>query len=299
MKFSITGISIGGEEGKFDIDSVLGLIKAAFDDCGIKINAKNCRDVGIFLGTTFSNSNIRKSNTENYRRGGVRVVSPTDFPKCLISYLGGNLSRAFNLKGANSTSSSGASSGLDALTQAAYFVKRSKKNKAVIVELDEKISEDLNCSLRGSACLVIENNSSAKSPHSYGDILGIESFFERDGENKGLISALQMVLKKYTSKMGDVDYIFGLSMPKTEEYNLKVEAIRSFTDPERFISLPFNLQKRDTSSGVSLVANVLKKADFGSCHSKKFITMLFILLGKNANSSCVAIKIHRKRRVIL
>ncbi|MFA5271035.1 MAG: beta-ketoacyl synthase N-terminal-like domain-containing protein [Candidatus Omnitrophota bacterium] len=300
MKLSITGISIKEKEDKINIEAIHGLVKAAFCDSRVKINSEYSRDLGFFIGTTFSNSDIRKSNTENYRKGGVRVVSPTDFPKCLISYLGGDLSTAFNLKGANSTLSSGVSSGVDAFVQAGYFVGRSGKNKAVIVELDEKVSQNLSCSLMGSACLIIENNSGAgKKRHSYADVLGIESFFEKEGENKGLIKALQAVLKKHALKISSVDYILGLSMPKTKEYILERDALQGFADPEKFISLPPNLQKINNGSGIGLIADLLKNADFGYGHNKKNILILFILLGKDTNSSCVAIKIQRKRRVVL
>ncbi len=298
MNFSITGIDIVNRKNNFSIDDIPGSIKTAFRDSDTKIDNKNCRTVGIFIGTTFHNSDTRRDNTDNYRKGGVRIVNPADFPRCLISYLGGHLSGTFNLKGANSTMSSGISSGFDALIQAAYFVEQTKRNKALVVELEEKVSEDLKCVLGGSACLVIENKAGTakKDNNIYGDILAIESFFEREGKNSSLAKAIGKVLEKSRLNLRDIDYIFIPEKPKTAPYSPEENTLKEFSNLSN-IEPPYRLFKiAGHNKGLFMIANILKNMDFAAYPEKKPIISLFLSLGKDSNSSSAVIKIYRGGR---
>jgi hypothetical protein len=290
MKLIISGVSLA-TINTLDVDSIAEIITSALRDSKTQITKENCRNLGIFLGTTFNNVTIRKDNTERYRKSGVRVVNPADFPKGLISYLGGQLSTRFKIQGVNSTLSSGISSGIDAFAEGVYFVKRDKKNKAVIVELDEAISNNLTFSFKGGVCLIVEQGTNSIRQKKYAEVLGVEACFEKEDRSNGLLKAIEKSLSEYALGTSSINYVFSPGLANTTEHILTKEVLKKIANTPKE-NILFHCSRKDNNlSGLFLVAKALRDESFYRHGVKKSNTMFFLNLGKNTNSSCLAIKV--------
>lgn len=258
MSISISSINLHQGKGEFALGSLVQSVSSAFNGAGLNIDSKNHYNTGIFMGTTFSNFTVRKKAFENYSRGGIRAANPTEFPKGLISYLGGCLSIKFNIKGINSTFSCGCSSGLDALIGAVYFLHRDKANKALIVELGEEFNQEVAGAGDEHSCLILANTAAANKANC-GDILALEAFFESKGQKQGLAKAVKRALEKSGLKKSDMDL---------------THDCRSLSD----------------------IANILKLKKTDS-FAKIALNIMFTAQGQDANSSCLIVKLSKSEEV--
>jgi len=289
MNVSITGVQLKDNGADLSAELILDSVRLALGENAITIDKENCRNIGIFLGTTFSTFYLRNNTFQNYLREGLKALNPTLFPETLLSYLGGYFSIKLSVQGIHSTLSSGSSSGFDALMQGVYFLKNDNKNKAVIIELDEDFGEDLIYTLKGTTCLVIENTASAKAKSSYGNILGTASFFEKEGESLGLSKAIQTTLDKCGLKFTEIDRIFCCGFGSSHLREREAFCNAKGYSQSKLFSL---IDKGDISrSAFFLFGNILKKGNLKAVNcAKKSLISLFLNLGCNNNSSCLIFK---------
>jgi len=287
MSEIISAIDINHDPDTLELKNVIRSAAIALRKSNTIVTGNNCYHVGIFLGTTFSNFKIRNSNAETYFAQGVRAVNPTDFPKGLISYLAGNISIALNIRGENSTISSAQSSGLDALLEAVYFVRRDKNNKAVVVELKETFSRKSAYPILGNIALVISNHSAANQTQDSIEICGLGYAFEKTGEIKGLMRAIDEALAFYRG---------------SEERLCGIFSNRMLTRQGRVIQQYLNKRFKYSGAGIKIIplaggAGLFGVGDIISrkksiCAAKKMPVAMFLHLGENTNSSCVLLNMH-------
>jgi hypothetical protein len=287
MEAKISGISNVLSKEDLDADSLLELINATLKKSKITIDENNSVNVGIFAGTTFSNLNLRVDNFKKYLKDGIRAASPAIFPLTLISYLAGYFSIKLKIKGIHNTFSSGYSSGFDALKEGLFFLKRDRRNKSLVVELGEKIINK-RCALKSGVCLALENPTPLKDS-CYGYILAIESFFEKKGDNSGLINAISRALSKCSLGVSDIDFIFSSASSSGRRFILEKAALKNSNKAPR-TEPALSLSPKISYPGLISVSHMLEKRAF-KFKNKKSIFVMFLNLGQNTNSSCLVIKV--------
>ena len=118
-----------GEKGLRTLDRatklVLSAAKLALDDTSIKypLNEDLSLRTGVSLGSTLGSVwSISEFDKEGLR-GGPRAVNPALFPNTVINAPASQISIRFNIKGFNTTISTGFSASLDAIDYAVNFIK--------------------------------------------------------------------------------------------------------------------------------------------------------------------------------
>ncbi|MEI8348848.1 MAG: beta-ketoacyl synthase N-terminal-like domain-containing protein [Candidatus Omnitrophota bacterium] len=283
----ISGIHINRDPDTLELEGVRRSVAAALKESGTVITKDNCYRVGIFLGTTFSNFKIRNINAETYFAKGVRAVNPADFPKGLISYLAGNISIAFNIRGANSTISSGRASGIDALLEAMYFLRRDKNNSAVVVEFKETLDKKSVYPILANVSLVIRNCSSASQKKDNVEVCGLGYAFERAGATCGLIHAVEEALAFSPVDRKDLSGIFFSGMSMRQKQTVQRQLNERFGYSGKHIEA---VSLADATGLFGIGDMIIRKRSV-LCRKKMSVTM-FLNLGENTNSSCVMLKIN-------
>lgn len=262
-------------------------MRVALSSGKLKISAGAGSNIGIFLGTTFSNFSIRKNNFDKLNKLGIRAVNPADFPKLLISYLGGCLSIKVGTKGAMSVLSSGSSSGLDALGQALFFLKRDKKNIAAIIELDETWEGESLPEIKASTCFICENIAVGSRRKIYADILGIQNYFEEENEASGISECIKKVSEPFLSKKDKFQFLSSAAL-NSNKYLLEEKALRGIFPDENNKLIP---AKAATNSGLKALYDVFKSKKFTCLNKEKMPVSLFLSAGRDSNSTCLAMKL--------
>ncbi|MDD4182204.1 MAG: beta-ketoacyl synthase N-terminal-like domain-containing protein [Candidatus Omnitrophica bacterium] len=288
MRHAITGISCVAARKNQEFVCLEELMHRALEDSKVKIADHNRDNIGIFLGTTFSNFYIRKNNFDKLNKltkSDVRRINPADFPKLLISYLGGCVSIKFGTKGALSVLSSGQASGLDALHQALFFLQRNKKNIAFVIDLDENWHKNKASSAKSGVCFVCESISSQSPIKVYADILRVENFFEKKNKNSGLCKCLKKTLEFCSSQKAMPQYFYSSQIRGSKKYALEQKALSCIFADKKFKLMP---AKTVTNSSLRAVYDNIKQQRLCPWPENLAVS-LFLNIGENANSSCVTI----------
>ena len=95
----------------------------ALADSGWTIEARDARDVGLALGTTFCSVRTIGEFDRRAMRDGPEYASPIDFSNTVINAAAGQVAIWHHLRGVNSTISTGTASGLHALGYAAQMIR--------------------------------------------------------------------------------------------------------------------------------------------------------------------------------
>jgi hypothetical protein len=208
-------------------------------------------------------------------------------PESLISYLGGYLSIKLGAKGCTNTFSSGQSSGIDAFLQAGYFLKRNKKNKALIVELQEKIGDKLKPSICGMSSLIIENENDLKRDKEiHGIIDKTGSLFEKRGELKAILAAAKEIHSR-NKKIPSEYNVF--SCGTCNKALLRNGFSSYFRSLNAHSKLKFHWSLGDY--GIFFLSGILKRKTRYACLEKSNKNILLLNVGKDSNSFCASIRV--------
>jgi len=237
-----------GEKGLRTLDRTTKIVnvaaKLAIEDANLKIDETNSDSIGVVVGTTLGSIYSISEFDKTALREGLRYVNPALFPNTVINSPASQISIRFNIKGFNTTISTGYTSSLDALRYSYDFVKL-KRVKAVLVGGVEELcihtylgfyklkflagsngtGQEISCPFdkrrngivfgEGSAMLVIEDLDSAKQRGAkiYAEILGFGSYFDPYRINKynrrgtGIRVAMRRAIEDAELKPKDIDYI--------------------------------------------------------------------------------------------
>ncbi|MFA5155929.1 MAG: beta-ketoacyl-[acyl-carrier-protein] synthase family protein [Candidatus Omnitrophota bacterium] len=126
--------------------------KLALDDAKLEINSNNCLQAGVSLGTALGSvSSICDFDKEALVEGPY-YVNPALFPNTVINSPASQISIRFNIKGFNSTISTGFCAGLDALRYGADML-RSGKAEIVLAGGVEELCVQSYLGLYKTGCL--------------------------------------------------------------------------------------------------------------------------------------------------
>ena len=239
-----------GEKGLRTLDRatklVLSSAKLALDDAGFKapldedLSLRTGVSLGSTLGSVWSISEFDKEGL----RGGPRSVNPALFPNTVINAPASQISIRFNIKGFNTTISTGFSASLDAIDYAVNFIRLYDYDVVLAGGVEElclqtflgfyKIGHlagsregkpEINCPFdkrrngivlgEGACILVLEEMEHAKnrSAHIYAEILGYGTSFDPKSKNlynpkaEGAAKAIKYALEDAKVNPGEIDYI--------------------------------------------------------------------------------------------
>lgn len=116
-----------GEKGLRSLDRSTKLIcsaaKLAKEDAKLNITEENTEDIGVSVGTTLGSVYSISEFDKQALREGPRSVNPSFFPNTVINSPASQVSIWHNIKGFNTTISTGFSASLDAITYAIDFLR--------------------------------------------------------------------------------------------------------------------------------------------------------------------------------
>jgi 3-oxoacyl-[acyl-carrier-protein] synthase II len=132
-------VKIGGEIKDFEAKDFMGVkglrsldrstklicsaAKLAKDDAGLEITEDNSPDIGVAVGTTLGSVYSISEFDKQALREGPRSVNPAFFSNTVINSPASQVSIWHNIKGFNTTISTGFSASLDAITYAIDFLR--------------------------------------------------------------------------------------------------------------------------------------------------------------------------------
>jgi 3-oxoacyl-[acyl-carrier-protein] synthase II len=235
-----------GEKGLRNLDRgtkfLCSAAKMALDDAGFRITEENTDDIGVVTATTLSVIMNISEFSKEAEDDGPQFVNPAMFPGTTINAPSSQVSIKFNIKGFNTTISTGFSASLDSLKYAKDFIRLGRA-KAVLVGGVEALffqtfvgfnkleflagikGEELSCPFdnrhngiilgEGSAMLLLEDEESAlkRKARIYAELAAVENFFDpfRSGRynphSEGLKRSIAGALRKSELKEEDIDYI--------------------------------------------------------------------------------------------
>ena len=239
-----------GEKGLRTFDRatklVLSAAKLALDDAGLKAPLDEGLSVrtGVSLGSTLGSVRSISEFDKEGLRGGPRSVNPALFPNTVINAPASQISIKFNIKGFNTTISTGFSASLDAIDYAANFIKLYDYDIVLTGGVEELCEQtflgfhkighlagsrdgkrEIDCPFdkrrngivlgEGACILILEEMSHAKSRGAriYSEVLGYGTSFDPESKNiyspkaQGASRAIGLALEDAGLAAGDVDYI--------------------------------------------------------------------------------------------
>lgn len=254
-----------GQKGLRNLDRGTKLLctaaKLAIEDSGLKITEENTQDIGVVTATTLAAMwNIVEFSRE-IEKEGPQFANPAVFPGTTINAPSSQVSIRYNIKGFNTTVSTGYTASLDALKYAVDFIKLGRA-KVVLVAGVEALTfesfvafyklnflagingEEISCPFdkrrngimlsEAAAVLLIEEENFAKKRNAriYAKILSVESLFDafRSGKYhpraEGLKRTISWALRNSSLDKNEIDYICAAANSTIQQDRLETEAIK-------------------------------------------------------------------------
>src|ERR1044071_10046084 len=151
------GCPLGGEITSFDAQKYLGrrnlrpldrtsrlvasAAQLALDDSGWSESMRQNEEVGLVLGTMFCSVHTISEFDRRALEAGPRYASPMDFSNTVINAAAGQTAILHNLRGINSTISSGITSGLQAIAYATEVIRSGRAHAVLAGGADEMCFE--------------------------------------------------------------------------------------------------------------------------------------------------------------
>lgn len=254
-----------GEKGLRTLDRSTRLIncaaKLAIDDAGINITEENSQGIGIVAGDTLGSISSISDFDKEALKEGVRFVNPALFPNTVINSPASQVSIRFNIKGFNTTISTGFTAGLDAIGYGADFIRLGRAKFVLAGGVEELCIQtflgfyktgllaglknngpEISCPFdrrrsgivlgEASSLLVLEDLDSAlrRGARVYAEVKGFGTGFNK--QYAGLKKAIDLALKKSQLSPGEIGYICsGANSTKKGDY-LESLAIREVFNGE-------------------------------------------------------------------
>jgi 3-oxoacyl-[acyl-carrier-protein] synthase II len=235
-----------GSKGLRNLDRSTKLLcsatKLAIDDSSLIITEENTNDIGMVTATTLSVIFNISEFSKEAQDEGPQFVNPAMFPGTTINSPSSQAAIRFNIKGFNTTVSTGYSASLDALKYAVDFIKLGRA-KAVLVAGVESLffqsfvgfhkleflagikGEEISCPFdkrrngivlgEGAGVIVVEDVDHARSRDAkiYAKVKAVESIFDpfRTGKYNpkatGLKKSITETMRKAKTDKNEIDYI--------------------------------------------------------------------------------------------
>jgi len=240
-------LALLGKKGLRDLDRSTRLIcsaaKLALEDSRFDISAANTREIGIAVGTTFGSLHSISQFDRSGLIEGPRLVNPSHFPNTVINSPASQVSIRFNVKGFNTTLSTGFCAGLDAVSYATDFIKLGRASAVLAGGVEELCEEtfllfhtlgylsgmngtepasrpfdakrDGFVLSEGAAMLILEDGEHAakRGADVLAEVLGAGNAFDPESDSSfeksgvGLKTAIELAFKEARIGPRDIDYV--------------------------------------------------------------------------------------------
>lgn len=111
--------------------------KQAIDDARLEVTPETCNEIGVVLGCTMGSvRSISEFDLQGIREGP-RYVNPALFPNVVMNSPASQIAIRFQLRGHNSTISTGFTAGLDAIGYALQLLQLGRVNAVVVGGVEE------------------------------------------------------------------------------------------------------------------------------------------------------------------
>src|SRR2546425_789485 len=147
------GCPLGGEIADFNAAKYLGqrnlrpldrtsrlvasAAQLALEDSGWTMEMRNAEEVGLVLGTMFCSVHTISEFDRRAIEAGPAYASPMDFSNTVINAAAGQTAIVHNLRGVNTTISTGLTSGLEAISYAADLIRSGRERALLAGGADE------------------------------------------------------------------------------------------------------------------------------------------------------------------
>jgi len=256
-----------GQKGLRYLDRSTRLIcsaaRLAIDDTKLIITEDNTDDIGVSVGTTLGSVYSISEFDKQALREGPRYVNPAFFPNTVINSPASQVSIRFNIKGFNTTISTGFSASLDAISYAIDFLNLDRAKIIFAGGVEElciqtflgfyKIgflsglkdsNEAISCPFdkrrngivfgEGASFLVLEdlNHALERKAPIYAEILGFGLSFDPYRVNKynprgeGIRRAMRFALEDARLRPQDIDYLCANANSNEKADLIETEAIK-------------------------------------------------------------------------
>jgi 3-oxoacyl-[acyl-carrier-protein] synthase II len=217
----------------------------AIEDSGIDFKQEDPYKVGVFIGTAIGGGDVIETQQAIFFDKGLKRISPHTAVAISTHSASGAISCQFNLKGPNTTISSGCNSGLDAIYLAYNMIRLGDADVMIAGAGEAPITPfcyaifcasgnlsrenfephkavkpyDLNADGmvlgEGGGTIILEElrHASARGSKIYGEILGYSSaneafdLFGIDTNDGTMVFNLKRVIEKANLKIEDIDYV--------------------------------------------------------------------------------------------
>ena len=236
-----------GKKGLRELDRSARLAcsaaKLALDDSRLEVTDVNTGAIGVSLGSTFGSLHSISQFDRSGLIEGPRLVNPSHFPNTVINAPASQISIRFNIKGFNTTISTGFCAGLDAVSYAADFIRQGRADVVLAGGVEELCEEtfllfhtlgylsgmsggepvsrpfdaarDGFVLSEGAAMLVLEDEQHAvnRGAEILAVVLGAGNSFDPgsdssfDHAGKGLKTAIELALEDAQSRPKDLEYV--------------------------------------------------------------------------------------------
>ncbi len=236
-----------GKKGLRTLDRSTRLInsaaKLALDDANHQITDTNTNYIGVSIGTTFGSLHSIFQFDREGLIDGPRYVNPSHFPNTVLNSPASRISIRFQIKGFNTTISTGFCASLDAVSYASDFIRLKRADMVLAGGVEELCEEtfrgfyklgclsgregsDTICRpfdarrngtvlAEGAAVLVLEDEEHAlmrgadilARVSGYGNSFDPEARMDFGHQGKGLKNAIKIALEDASLSPEDIDYI--------------------------------------------------------------------------------------------
>jgi len=306
-----------GPKGLQHLDRATKLVcsaaKLALDDSQLQITEENAEDIGVVTGTTLSLWNIAEF-TREIVVDGPQFTTPGMFPGITINTASSQISIRHNIKGFNTTISSGYTASLDALKYAVDFI-RFNRAKAVLVAGVEGLTfagftgfykigflagsngEEISCPFdkrrngiilgEAASVLLIEDEEHARARHAniYAEVAAVENSFyafrttKYDPQARGIKKTMIKALQNAHMHAEDIDYISAAANSVLQQDATETMAIKDVFDIYAF-KTPVSAIKSMVGENVSVSGCLQIAAAIGSME-KSFVPPTMNYRGKD------------------
>ncbi len=281
-----------GTKGLRTLDRSTKLIcsaaKLAVKDANLEINEDNTQEIGVSVGTTLGSVYSISEFDKQALREGPRSVNPMLFPNTVINSPASQVSIWCNIKGFNTTISTGFTASLDSLSYAADFIKWGRAKIILAGGVEEMCiqtflgfyklkflsgakegEEFISCPFdkrrngivfgEGAGFLVLEDLESAQKREAsvLAEIAGFGMSFDPFRINKynprgdGLKIAMRNSLENAKLSSEDIDCIFANANSTIAADKIETEAIKEVFGKNAY-KIPVTAVKSMTGEGFSV-----------------------------------------------
>lgn len=257
-----------GTKGLRSLDRSTKLIASAtslaLDDAALVVSEENTQDIGFVAGNTLGSVNSICEFDKDTLVDGPQYVNPALFPNTVINSPASQVSIRFNIKGFNTTISTGFSASLDAVKYAVDFLRLGRAKVVLAAGVEELCIQvflgflktsflaglsdgkpEISCPFdkrrngivlgEGSGALVLESLGHALSRKAkiYAEITGFGQGFDSYRINKynpsgyGIKKAMGAALEDASLKKDVIDYISSAANSTKEADKIESSAIKS------------------------------------------------------------------------